>query len=234
VPNDPWLSDPANAGGIPPWWTVGSPGAAASTPSGAPSPGVTPSTVGTTLNSLPPASTVSQATNAAPTSGLMPSMMGMPGMPMDEGQRDTLIRTIHGEASADPTERAAIAHVVMNRMAAGGFGDTPASVATQSAGAPGYHQFSTWNDPSKQGDQSANFTTKDPDYAKIGAIVDGVQSGAIPDPSHGATFYYGPQSMPGHRVPPWAPGLVKQGFTPTSIGAQIFYKPPTVMGALGG
>jgi hypothetical protein len=215
APTNLWLQRPSGVGGMPGPLAAPAPPSAPSAPA---------TTFGTTLT----------------TSQLTPSMMGMPGMPMDEGQRDAVIRTVAGEASNNPTEQAAVTHVIFNRLNAGNFGNSLADVATAPLpGYPGYHQFSSWNAPNKGGTSAGTgLKPNDPTYTKIGNVVDGVNSGAISDPTKGAVNYYAPQGMPGGRPPSWAPGLVKSGYTPTRIGQQIFYQPPgaapTVVGALGG
>ena len=43
--------------------------------------------------------------------------------PMDPVDRDTLIRTVNGEAGREPIDgQAAVVHVILNRLAAGGYG----------------------------------------------------------------------------------------------------------------
>ena len=74
-------------------------------PQGTPPPGVT-------LNTVPP----------LPAPEATPSSAG--GMPMDPADRDMMIRTIAGEAgNQPPLGQAAVAHVIMNRVADGGYGD---------------------------------------------------------------------------------------------------------------
>ena len=47
----------------------------------------------------------------------------------------------------------------------------------------------------------------DPQYGNIGAVVDAVHQGVIPDPTNGATHYWAPAAMPGGRPPPWGQQL---------------------------
>jgi conjugal transfer mating pair stabilization protein TraG len=63
-------------------------------------------------------------------------------------------------------------------------------------------------------------TPADPQYQAIGNIVDKVYSGAIPDPTGGATHYYAPASMPGGRPPPWDAALAR--LNSTRIGGNMF------------
>ena len=163
-------------------------------------------TTGTTLNTMPEAT---------------PSMTG--GMPMDPNDRDMMIRTIAGEAGDQPPMgQAAIAHVIMNRVADGGYGDGVQGVINAPV-SPGssYKQFSMWNALNKGGNNvGRNLNPNSPTYASIGDIVDKVTNGQIPDPTNGATHYYAPRGMPGGRPPPWAGPLAQQN--QVKIGNQIF------------
>ena len=152
---------------------------------------------GTTLNSIP---------------GLTPT------------ERDLLIKTTYGEASGEPPlGQAAIVHTILNRVADGGYGNGISGVVLAPAAGVnpkfGYHEFSPWNPPGKEGNIKAqNLSPSDPNYARIGDIVDKVYSGAIPDPTGGATHYYG--RMRGGGYPSWAPPLAAQN--QVKIGNQTF------------
>jgi conjugal transfer mating pair stabilization protein TraG len=144
--------------------------------------------------------------------------------PMDPVDRDMMIRTIAGEAGNQPPEgQAAVAHTILNRVADGGYGEGIQGVL-QAPVKPGsaYHQFSVWNAPGMQDSSKTthSLSPDDPQYAAIGSVVDKVHSGAIPDPTNGATHYYAPKSMPGGKAPPWAAALAKQN--QVRIGDQIF------------
>jgi spore germination cell wall hydrolase CwlJ-like protein len=144
--------------------------------------------------------------------------------PLDPQDRDTMIRTIAGEAGGEgPQGQAAIAHTILNRVADGGYGDGIQGVA-QAPVKPGssYHQFSVWNPPgvAESSATTHNLKSSDPQYSSIGDIVDKVHSGLIPDPTNGATHYYAPRSMPGGKAPPWAASLAKDNSV--KIGNQIF------------
>jgi conjugal transfer mating pair stabilization protein TraG len=147
--------------------------------------------------------------------------------PMNPNDRDAMIKTIAGEAGSEPPAgQAAVAHVILNRVAAGGYGEGIQGVvqapAEGRAGQQGYHQFSMWNAPGKGGNRQGGINPNSPDYARIGAIVDQVYNGMIPDPTGGATHYYAPGGMPGGRPPAqWPAGWV-QAQPKTKIGNQIF------------
>jgi spore germination cell wall hydrolase CwlJ-like protein len=143
---------------------------------------------------------------------------------MNPTDRDMMIRTIAAEAGNQPMlGQAAVAHVILNRVAAGGYGDGIQGVVTAPV-KPGsaYHQFSVWNAPGMQDSSKTvrSLSPNDPQYGNIGAVVDAVHQGAISDPTNGSTHYYAPQSMPGGRPPPWAPQLA--ALNSVKIGDQIF------------
>jgi hypothetical protein len=155
--------------------------------------------------------------------------MGMPfpQVPqMAPSDRDALIRTIAGEAgNQGPAGQAALAHVVMNRFAAGGYGDTVKDIVQAPAAGVkpslGFHEFSTWNAPAKGGNSIPQImSSSDPAYTRIGDIVDQVYNGSIPDPTGGATHYYAPGAMPGGRSQSWAGPLAAQN--QVKIGNQVF------------
>jgi conjugal transfer mating pair stabilization protein TraG len=158
---------------------------------------------GTTLNSNPS----------------MPSLAG--GMPMSPHDRDAVIRTIAAEAGSEPPAgQAAVTHVIMNRVAAGGYGNSPAAVVQK----PG--EFSTWNGVTgfAHGKEGSKLITAPvsqiPNYNTIGSMVDKVYNGLIPDPTNGATHYYAPGSMSTGKPPPWAGALAAQNSV--KVGTQIF------------
>jgi hypothetical protein len=156
-----------------------------------------------------------------------PSSAGQP--PMSAQDREALIRTVYGEASDQPDlGKAGVAHAILNRVAAGGYGDSIHDVVMAPAAGVdpkrGFHEFSPWNPPGvPEGNPVAQHLSpdsRDPNqaaaYRHIGDIVDKVYSGLIPDPTHGATHYYG--YMP--RPPKWAAPLAKQNMV--KIGGQTF------------
>ena len=144
---------------------------------------------------------------------------------MDALDRDALIRTIAGEAgNQPPLGQAAVAHVILNRVADGGYGGSNVQSVVQAPVKPGsrFHQFSVWNPPGVQ--ESSAIThgiqPNDPTYQKIGGIVDQVYNGQIPDPTNGATHYFAPGAMRGGIPPPWASSLAAQN--QVKIGDQLF------------
>jgi len=207
APTNLWFQRPSGVGGMP-------------GPQGAPSPpGPAPPTFvpGTTLNTQPP----------LPQPEATPSSAG--GMPLDPVDRDNLIKTVYGEASNQPAlGQAGVAHAILNRLAAGGYGNSITDIVKAPAAgvnpARGFHEFSPWNAPGvpESNPVAQNLSPDDPNqvlakaYRNIGDIVDKVYSGLIPDPTGGATHYYG--YMP--RPPKWAGPLAAQNRV--KIGDQTF------------
>jgi conjugal transfer mating pair stabilization protein TraG len=152
--------------------------------------------------------------------------LGWNAPPLADQDRDVMIKTIAGEAGGEPAlGQAAVAHVILNRAALGGYSpDQSIQGAAEAPVKPGsqFHQFSVWNAPGMP-DYSKithTITPADPQYQAIGNLVDQVYSGAIPDPTGGATHYYAPASMPGGRPPTWGATLAQ--LNSTKIGGNVF------------
>ena len=160
--------------------------------------------------------------------------------PMDPTDRDTLIRTVSGEAGSEKIAgQAAVAHVILNRFNAGGYGDSITDIAKAPApgrdGQLGYHEFSMWNPASKQGNKGGQIDPTSDTYAKIADVVDKAYYGGIPDPTGGATHYYA-GAPPKQWSKDWFNAQPK-----VKVGSQVFVggaggpgQRPTVVGALGG
>jgi hypothetical protein len=149
--------------------------------------------------------------------------------PLDPSDRQDLIRTVYGEASDQPAlGQAGVVHAILNRVRAGGYGQGISGVVHAPAAgenpAHGFKEFSPWNAPgvpeSNPTAQNLSPDSRDPRLAKayrdIGTIVDDVYADRIPDPTHGATHYYGYMRHP----PKWAAPLAKQNTV--RIGGQTF------------
>lgn len=127
-------------------------------------------------------------------------------------QRDTVIRTIAGEAAGEgPQGWTAAGAVIFNRAADGSFpgGSDPAAVSTAR------NQFSTWNPAQYGGNQIPHtISPNSAIYQQIGNVVDGLASGQIADPTNGAVYYNALNQRP-------------PGTTPTGqIGHHYFYSTP--------
>jgi hypothetical protein len=140
----------------------------------------------------------------------------MPANEVDPIDRDFLIRTIIGEAANQPDlGKAAVAHVVLNRVSDGGFqGDNIQQVVT----AP--KQFEPW------GTRAAALKAippTSPQYQDAASIADGVLSGIIPDPTGGATHFANVKTVAQRGDPAGRPGgWLSQMGNVTQIGDHTF------------
>lgn len=138
---------------------------------------------------------------------------------MDAVDRDLAIRTVLAEASGQgPDGMAAVAHVIRNRSAVGRYGGKSVGEVVTAK-----NQFEPWNDVGAgKPNDPMGYAPTDPGYQRAAKIVDAVFSGALPDPTRGATHFYAPkaQSDLGRKAPSWAKG--QQGL---KIGDHMFYAP---------
>jgi len=138
-------------------------------------------------------------------------------------QRDTLIRTVAGEAATEGEKGwAAVTHVIRNRSGDGRWPSDPAKVAKQPK------QFSAWNKGAGGNSIPRTLSAEDAIYLQIGNVVDGVFGGVIPDPTQGAVFYYAPAGMnnaafgtAGIKTPKWLGSAAREG-PPRAIGNHVF------------
>lgn len=124
-----------------------------------------------------------------------------------------MIRTIIGEAgNQSPEGQAAVAHVIMNRVAGGQYGSSPTDVVL----AP--NQFEPWQTRSSQ---LKAISPKSTQYQNVGKIVDAVADGLDPDFTGGATHFLNPKIVTARTgsLPNWAQG------PSLTIGDHQFYAP---------
>jgi hypothetical protein len=147
---------------------------------------------------------------------------------MTPAERDLAVRTILSEAgNQGPDGMAAVAHVIRNRAISGRYGgNSIASVIT--------HPYAFEGMDDRGGHFSDTAYTADPassSYQAAAKIVDGVESGAIPDPTNGATHYLNAklQADEGRNQPSWASGKPL-----ATIGAHTFYAPDGPIDGKGG
>jgi hypothetical protein len=147
-------------------------------------------------------------------------------MDLSGNDLDNVTRTILAEAgqNATPASMAAVASVIRNRLAAGGYGNTPSAIVH----AP--NQFEPWNPNS--GNDPSRFDQNSPAYKQAAALAQGVFSGVVNDPTAGATHFFAPaaQAALGRSRPTWA------GSPPTAeIGGHQFFAPsgPVTADAIG-
>jgi hypothetical protein len=126
--------------------------------------------------------------------------------------RDIAIRTMIGEEGS-PGGQAGVAATMLNRAQSGAYGGSSLSAVAK---APG--QFEPW--ATRAGALNA-IQTSSPQYQQAAGIFDGVVSGAIPDPTGGATHFYAPaaQKALGRPTPTWAKG------DGVNLGSSLFYAP---------
>lgn len=123
--------------------------------------------------------------------------------------RDALIRTVIGEAQAEPPEgQAAVAAVVLNRARQRNM--TPSQVVLEP------NQFEPWGNPTTA-QRLASIKPDDPLYQAAAAQVDRALQGY--DPTGGADHFFAPKAQAelGREVPSWARG------EPLVIGGHNFY-----------
>jgi len=140
-------------------------------------------------------------------------------MAMDPVDRDLAIRTVLAEASGQgPEGMAAVAHVIRNRSAVGRYGGKSVGEVVTAK-----NQFEPWNDVGAgKPNDPMGYAPTDPGYQRAAKIVDAVFSGALPDPTRGATHFYAPKAQAdlGRKSPSWAAG--QKGL---KIGDHMFYAP---------
>jgi len=136
--------------------------------------------------------------------------------------RDYLIRTVIGEAAAEPDQgQQAVAAVIRNRLNSGKYGNSIPDVVT----AP--NQFEPYNTPQGR-NRMFSVSPDSPVYQRAAQNVDSyLQSGD--DPTQGATHFFAPQlqAQLGRRVPSWATPDTQT----TQIGGHTFYAPEGRVGS---
>lgn len=138
----------------------------------------------------------------------------MPGNDLSAKDKDLMVRTILGEAAQEgPRGQAAVAHVILNRVASGDYGKSAGQVVL----AP--NQFEPWSTRSKE---LLAISPASPAYRETSDIVDMARSGDIPDPTNGATHFLNPQIVMQRRggsLPSWAQTPIAK------IGNHTFFAP---------
>jgi spore germination cell wall hydrolase CwlJ-like protein len=137
------------------------------------------------------------------------------GIPhFDAEDRDYMIRTIAFEAASEPEEgKIAVAHVILNRIKSGGWGDSIKAVVTSP------WQFEPWM---TKREEMEKLSPNDPSYKDAAQIADAVLVGKMPDPTEGAMYFLNPsvvRERRGGSLPSWAQGEGQ------AIGHHTFYRP---------
>jgi hypothetical protein len=130
-------------------------------------------------------------------------------VPISPPDFDLMVRTVMGEASGDSSDEA-VAHVIKNRFLSGRFGNSIGSVVLA------HGQFEPW---STRRSELLSYSPNSPAYQDAAQKVAGALTGASPDPTNGATYFYSPkaQAALGRRPPSWDDG------TGQKIGSQLFF-----------
>lgn len=131
---------------------------------------------------------------------------------MTPQDRDYIVRTVLGEAAnQSPEGQAAVASVIMNRIGSGKWGNTAQDVVLAK------NQFEPWG---ARRQELLSINPNSPSYQRTAGLVDQIVSGAMPDPTQGATHFFAPkaQAALGRPVPKWAQG--QQGM---QIGDHTFF-----------
>lgn len=140
---------------------------------------------------------------------------------MTPQERDLLIRTVIGEAAGQPLPgQAAVAHVALNRLNSGRWGDNMQKVLF----AP--KQFEPWD--TRRGELMA-IDPNSPKYQSVAGVVDQVLGGQMADPTGGATHFLNEnivRQRRGGSLPNWASGQGQR------IGDHTFYSPEGAVQAI--
>jgi spore germination cell wall hydrolase CwlJ-like protein len=133
---------------------------------------------------------------------------------LEPEQRDYLVRTLAFEAANEPDAgKAAVVHVILNRVESKRWGDNVKDVVTQR------WQFEPWM---TRRSEMERLSEDDPVYRDAARIADAVLAGEIPDPTGGATHFLNPKVVRQRRggsLPSWASGAGQH------IGQHTFYAP---------
>lgn len=133
--------------------------------------------------------------------------------------RDILIRTVIGEANKEPDDgKAAVAHVVLNRMASGKYGGSGLQDVVFAK-----NQFEPWM---TRANELRAISVDSDAYRNAAGVVDKVLTGQTPDPTQGSTHFLNPDVVRNRNpyatsngLPAWAAG---QG---NRIGNHVFFSP---------
>ena len=164
------------------------------------------------------------------THGDAPGSILGPQSALTPRDRDTMIRTVYGEASNQaPIGQQAVANVILNRARMAG--TSPEYEARKK------NQFEPWWNASARARMEA-LSPDSPAYQRASAAVDAALTGE--DPTRGATHFYSPsvQAKLGRRMPSWDTGegemIGTHRFFRKPYGGQQPGAPPRTVRALSG
>lgn len=118
-------------------------------------------------------------------------------MDLSAPDRDMIAKTIIGEAGDQPPEgQAAVAHVIKNRLESrsGEFANRDLPEVVQ-----GRNQFEAWSGNNRG--RTDKVSPKSDAYKSAAGIAGDVFSGKMPDPTHGATYFYSPKDQSALKRP---------------------------------
>src|SRR5689334_9385087 len=122
-------------------------------------------------------------------------------MPFSGDDLDLMTRTVMGEAADQPdVGQSAVAHVILNRLKGGQWGNTVPAVVL----AP--NQFEPWQTRAKE---LRGYDPNSPAYQRTRAIVESAANGQSPDPTGGMTHFLQEdivRQRRGGSLPDWAAG----------------------------
>lgn len=135
-------------------------------------------------------------------------------MNLSEKEKDLVTRTIIGEAANEPDEgQAAVAHVILNRVNSGKYGDGISGVLFKDK------QFEPWVNPKKL----MSYSTESPEYIKASTVLNNVLKGNVEDPTKGATHFANVDTVK-QRGNNTALGWISNMSDVTKIGSHTFGK----------
>lgn len=149
----------------------------------------------------PGASMINKALRATALRGVK-GRIALPAHAVSPFDRDIAIRTIWGEArNQGDNGMAAVAHVMMNRLASGNYGKSLSEIALAK------NQFEPWGNAATK-KAMEKLSPSSPEYKRIGSILDQVMTGHLPDITNGADMFYAPkaQAAMGRKPPSWGTG----------------------------
>jgi Cell Wall Hydrolase len=129
---------------------------------------------------------------------------------LSDSDLDLIARTMIGE-EASPEGRAAVGHVILNRVNSGDFPSSVQGVVTQP------NAFESW---STKGKQLAAVPRSSSDYQAAYQTAQDIASGKTPDQTNGSVNFLNPtlQVALGRKIPAWA-----QGEPSAVIGKQAYF-----------
>lgn len=139
------------------------------------------------------------------------AVLFLPGPVLGDSSEQLVAKTAYHEARSDGLPgMLAVSFVVRNRLRAGTFGDSVREVVMARA------QFTVWNRGGAA--RRVRIPADDPHYILALQAARLALSGAVKDPSGGATYFHGRRMSP---PPRWSRGMR----VVARVGGHVFYMP---------